>query len=100
MSINEGSRAIIRRAVPSEADVVAAITDAAYGHYVARIGRKPQPMVTDYSSMIAEQQVWLLDLEDQPVGVLVLVDKQDHLLIYSVAVSPQYQKRGLGRQLL
>src|SRR5260221_3672481 len=100
MTANEHNRAIIRRAMPAEVNTVTAITDAAYEHYIPRLGRKPQPMVTDYRPMIANDEVWLLELDDHPIGVLVLQKKQDHLLIYNVAVSPLHQKRGFGRQLL
>ncbi len=50
--------------------------------------------------MVVDHHVWLLWLGDQPVGVLVLIYEADAVLIYSVAVSPQYQKQGLGRHLL
>src|SRR5215510_15126071 len=100
MPPNERVRVKIRRAMPSEVDVVVAITNAAYEHYIPRIGRKPQPMTTEYGPMIANDEVWLLVLDDESIGVLVLRNKQDHLLIYSVAVSPSYQKRGFGHQLL
>lgn len=92
--------AVIRRALPADVDTVVAITNAAYAHYISRIGRKPQPMITDYAPIIAANEVWLLELDQQPVGVLVLTHTPNHLLIYSVAVDPGYQKRGFGRQLL
>lgn len=89
-----------RLATPADLDAVVAITDAAYAHYVPRLGRKPQPMTTDYAPMIAAEQVWLLDIDAQPAGLIILVDKDDHLLIYSVALRPEAQGRGLGRLLL
>lgn len=91
---------IIRRASPGEAEIIAAITTAAYTCYVPLLGRQPQPMTADYRQILAEHPVWLLCLGDQPVGVLVLMTAIDHLLTYNVAVSPIYQRRGLGRQLL
>src|SRR5258708_18831278 len=100
MTANEHNRAVIRRAMPAEVDTVVALTDAAYEHYIPRLGRKPEPMVTDYRPMIANDEVWLLELDCQPIGVLVLQNKQDHLFIYNVAVRPLQQKKGFGRQLL
>ena len=44
--------------------------------------------------------IWLLTLEDQPAGVLVLINEAESMLIYSVAIQPEYQKRGLGRRML
>jgi ribosomal protein S18 acetylase RimI-like enzyme len=97
---NEHQRVVIRRGLPTDLDTVVAITDAAYTHYIPLLGRKPRPMLTDYRPLIAANEVWLLELESQPIGVLVLTHNPDHLLIYNVAVSPHYQKRGFGRQLL
>ena len=92
--------AVIRRASLAEADVVAAITDAAYAKYVSRLGRKPLPMTADHQRVIAEHAVWLLDLDGETVGALTLENEPEQLYIYSVAVSPRYQKQGYGRRLL
>jgi len=91
---------LIRRASPDEADTVAALTDAAYAKYISRLGRKPQPMTSDYRLLATEHHIWLLCLDDQPVGVLVLMFEPEAVLIYSVAVSLAYQKQGWGRHLL
>jgi hypothetical protein len=32
----------------------------AYGHYVARLGKLPGPLLDDYARRIAEGQVWVL----------------------------------------
>ena len=90
----------LRLAHDADCAFVTSITNEAYEKYVARIGRKPQPMTTDYKPMIQAQQVWVAEFKDTPVGVLVLIPKDSHLLIYSVAVSPNHQHRGIGRQLL
>jgi len=91
---------VVRRAIEWDAPAVAALTDAAYAKYVPRIGRKPRPMTADYRQMIAEHAVWLLCRGDELAGVLVLMSEPDALLIYSVAVSPEHQHRGLGRRML
>src|ERR687885_774093 len=90
----------IRRAAADDAAIISAITDAAYRTYVPRLGRKPQPMTADYHQLLAEHPIWLLEIDHQPAGVLVLIHEPQALLIYSVAVSPPYQKRGFGHQLL
>jgi ribosomal protein S18 acetylase RimI-like enzyme len=89
-----------RRAAPGDAETIAAITDAAYSKYIIRIGRKPGPMTADYRQMIAEHPLWLLLVGDSIAGVLALMAEPDAMLIYSVAVRPEYQKRGLERRLL
>lgn len=79
---------------------MAEITDSAYSVYLPLLGRKPQPMTADHRQMIADNDVWLLEEAGYPLGVLELVHEPGCLLIYSVAVRPAHQRRGLGRQLL
>ena len=90
----------IRLASREDAATVSAITDAAYSKYIHRLGRKPEPMTVDYMEMISKHPVHLLLIGDQPVGVLVLKHEEDQTLIWSVAVHPDYQGRGLGLRLL
>lgn len=90
----------IRRATPSNAEVVAALTDTAYGKWVPVLGRKPQPMTTDYAAVIAAHPVWLLYAGEALAGVLVLMHEPNALLIYSVAIHPAYQGQGFGRRML
>jgi ribosomal protein S18 acetylase RimI-like enzyme len=91
---------VIRKATPAEAEVVKAITDAAYHKYIAVIGRLPQPMTADYSQMAGEHDIWLLSVGEQVVGLIVLMNKPDHILIYNLAIRPEQQHRGWGRRLL
>ena len=90
----------VRLASRGDADTVAAITDAAYSKYIPRIGRKPEPMTVDYGNMISENPVHILMVGDRPAGVLVLKHEEDQTLIWSVAVHPDHQGRGLGLRLL
>jgi cyclic pyranopterin monophosphate synthase len=90
----------MRLAGEVDLQTVIAITDAAYEKYIPRIGRKPRPMMTDYAPMIQAQQVWVAELVDKTVGVLVLIPTESNLLIYSIAVHPNHQHSGIGRQLL
>ena len=90
----------LRKAVPGDVEAIAALTDAAYSKYIALIGRKPQPMSADYARMVAENAIWLLFAGEQLAGVLVLVFEAEELLIYSVAINPEFQHQGLGRRLM
>ena len=91
---------VIRRATVGDAEAVAAITAAAYSKYIARIGRQPRPMSDDYRQVIQVHPVWVADIDERLVGLLVLMAEPEAMLIYSVAVDPGHQKRGLGRRLL
>lgn len=90
----------IRRAMLRDVAAISALTDLAYSKYVPRIGRKPQPMTTDYQHFVENHPVWVLEIEQQIAGVLVLQNEESTLLIYSVAIHPDQQKRGYGRLLL
>jgi len=90
----------LRKASLADVEAIAALTDAAYEKYIPLIGRKPMPMTADYAKMAVENEIWLLNVHDQLAGILVLEYEPDTLLIYSVAIQPEYQKKGLGRRLL
>lgn len=88
--------AAIRPATAADADWIAALARAAYTRYVPRIGKAPAPMVADFPALIAAGQVWCV--EDQ--GYIVMHDHACGLHIENVAVHPDAQGRGLGRQML
>ena len=90
----------IRLAVPADASEVAALVDRAYTGYIVRIGRKPGPMLDDYAALIADRLVRVLCRDGRICGVLVLIEKDDHLLLDNVAVAPEAQGLGLGRRLV
>jgi ribosomal protein S18 acetylase RimI-like enzyme len=90
----------IRKATLDDVEAISALTDAAYAKYIPLIGRKPQPMTADYSKLVIENSIWLLFAGNQLVGVLVLVYEPENVLIYSVAIRPEYQHQGLGQRLL
>jgi ribosomal protein S18 acetylase RimI-like enzyme len=96
----EEDKISLRRAILADVDRITALTDAAYSGYIPLIGRKPQPMTVDYSRMVTENTIWLLSVQDELAGLLVLVYEPQDLLIYSIAIHPAYQKNGLGRRLM
>jgi GNAT superfamily N-acetyltransferase len=88
----------IRRAAEGDAAAVRALVQQAYQRYVRRIGRRPAPMDADYKRLIDRGLVHVIG--DPIEGVIVLVPEADHLLVENVAVLPDAQGRGLGRQLM
>jgi ribosomal protein S18 acetylase RimI-like enzyme len=93
--------AVIRRAWPEDRAAVERIVHDAYSIYIERIGKPPGTMLDDYGALIAEGAVNVLEEADGTIAaILVLRPKTDHLLLDNIAVRPDLQGRGFGRQLI
>jgi ribosomal protein S18 acetylase RimI-like enzyme len=90
----------LRPATGPDAASVAALVDAAYGHYVQRLGMQPGPMTDDYTAVIRDRQVTVAEHDGAIVGVVVLAVTDEGFLIENVAVHPARRGTGLGRTLL
>ncbi|WPO74717.1 GNAT family N-acetyltransferase [Streptomyces sp. KN37] len=93
----------IRPATVADVPAVRAVTDAAYRHYIERIGVVPAPMEADHAADVAAGRVYVTG--DPVVGVLVLVPvtaprEDTHLFLESIAVRPDAAGKGMGRALL
>jgi ribosomal protein S18 acetylase RimI-like enzyme len=89
-----------RPATGADVSEVAALVNAAYGHYVERIGMLPRPMIDDYAEVIANQRVTVAESQGTIVGVIVLTVDDEGFLIDNVAVGTSHRGEGLGRALL
>lgn len=89
-----------QQASPDDAQEIAECVQEAYQHYIARIGGEPGPMQDDYALMIAQHSVWVMRDGGVIAGILVLIEKEEGLLLDNVAVRPKYQGRGIGRKLI
>ena len=90
----------VRLATRDDLHAVEEVVRAAYSHYVARIGRKPGPMLDDYSTLIEGGHVHVIEHDGVVQGVLVLISEKDAMLLDNVAVAPAAQGLGLGRLML
>ncbi|BCL31677.1 GNAT family N-acetyltransferase [Streptomyces aurantiacus] len=88
----------IRPAVLADVAAVKAVTDAAYGHYIERIGVVPQPMRADHAAEIAAGRVFVTG--EPVVGLVVVEACEGHLFLHSIAVHPDAHGQGVGRRLL
>jgi ribosomal protein S18 acetylase RimI-like enzyme len=89
-----------RSAIGADASKVTALVNAAYGHYVERIGRLPGPMTDDYAAVIGNHQVTVAESHGTIVGLIVLTVDDEGFLINNVAVDPSHRGKGLGKALL
>jgi ribosomal protein S18 acetylase RimI-like enzyme len=92
--------ASIRLALPADAEAVRALTNAAYAAYREILDRPPIPVTEDYAPRIEAGEVWMLEQAGRPAGLIVLETAPDHMMIFSIAVAPEFQGQGLGRLLL
>ncbi|WP_225838301.1 GNAT family N-acetyltransferase [Streptomyces sp. NK08204] len=89
---------LIRPAGPHDVPAIKCVTDAAYHHYIERIGVVPQPMEADHTADVAAGRVFVTG---EPVTGLVVIDAHDdHLFLDSIAVHPDAHGKGVGRRLL
>jgi ribosomal protein S18 acetylase RimI-like enzyme len=90
----------MRQATAADAAAVLALTREAYQKWVAVTGREPLPMRVDYAEALLKNRIDLLYEGDTLAALIETQLEPDHLLIVNVAVSPAFQKRGLGRTLM
>ena len=90
----------LRCAMLEDAEDIRAVVNAAFEGYIPLIGRKPLPMTADHTNLIQNHDAWVLEENNEIIGVLELVLKDDSLYIDTVAVKQSHQSRGIGKQLL
>jgi ribosomal protein S18 acetylase RimI-like enzyme len=90
----------IRAARHDDLAGVQACVGAAFGPYVAAIGKPPAPMLADYGALIAEGRVHLAPADRAIAGLIVLEPKPDQLFVDVLAVRPALQRHGIGRALM
>ena len=99
-ALDQTSLYSLRSANEQDAPQVTACVNAAYRHYIERIGRPPGPMTEDYAKVIREHRVTVAENGGKIIGVLVLTMTEEGFLLENVAVHPSHHGKGLGRTLL
>ena len=90
----------MRKALAEDLDSIVALTNAAYAPWTPLLGAPPVPVTEDYRPRIDRGEVWLLEEDAETTGLVVLERHPDHAMIFSVAVSPAFQRRGLALAML
>lgn len=89
-----------RPADERDAPAVAACVNAAYRHYIKRIGKPPGPMMEDYARVIRERRVTVAESRGKITAVLVRTVTEEGFLLENVAVDPSHRGKGLGTTLI
>jgi len=90
----------LRRGTTDDVDLIRRFTRAAYGKWIPLIGREPLPMAADYEITITQHRFDLLYKGSTLAALIETIVKEDHLHIQNLCVSPDFQRLGLGSQLL
>ena len=91
----------IRPAIADDLPEIRRIVRAAYLPYMLRMGRAPAPMLDDYAARMTIASLHVLDgAEGRLAGIIVLLPREDHLLLDNIAVDPACQAQGVGRRLM
>ncbi|MGO7522774.1 GNAT family N-acetyltransferase, partial [Rhizobium brockwellii] len=77
-------------------ETIATLTAAAYRPYSELFGAPPRPVTEDYAPRIDRGEVWLREIGGQTAGLVVVEQQSDHLMLFSIAVSPAFQGAGHG----
>ena len=92
---------MIRPATPADESAIRTCAEAAYGRYVAAIGRKPAPMVADFAADIALGRIHVAtDAAGALQGFIVFFDRDGAMFLENVAVLPQAAGQGIGKALI
>ena len=89
----------IRKARPTDGGFVRSCVEAAYDIYVERMGQKPAPMIADFDALIAEGDVYLLEVDKTLAGFAIWYLRGDHLFLENIALHPDHQGKGLAGHL-
>jgi GNAT superfamily N-acetyltransferase len=90
----------MRQATAADAGAIRDLTRQAYAKWVPLIGREPKPMTANYEEAVARHRFDLLYVDNTLAALIETIREADHLLVENVAVSPDFQGRGLGRKLM
>ena len=90
----------LRPATDPDALRLNALVQAAYGHYVERMGQPPGPMTEDYGALVRDGVVTVAERGGEIAGLLILDVGEEGFTVENVAVDPAHQGTGVGRALL
>jgi ribosomal protein S18 acetylase RimI-like enzyme len=100
LSVPDRAEITLRPASPADVTRLTELVQAAYGHYVERIGAPPRPLTDDYAEVVRDFEVTVAERDGEVAGLIVLDQTSEGLTVDNVAVDPVHQGTGIGRALL
>ena len=92
--------AALRPATQADVPMLTVLVEAAYGHYVDRMGGPPRPLTDDYADVVRDFRVTVAEHGGEVVGLIALGIDDEGFVVNNVAVDPARQGTGVGRALL
>ena len=89
----------IRPATVQDSDALSECIESAYAVYASRITDLPA-VSEGISDDIANRIVWVAEINQAIVGGIILIPKQNFLILANVAVQPKSAGLGIGRALI
>lgn len=90
----------IRPALIEDIPAIGDLSRRAYEKWATVLGRKPLPMTADYDAAFRRHRFDLAYIEGCLAGLVETVTDGDALLVENLAISPDYQRQGLGTRLM
>ncbi|KAF4342738.1 acetyltransferase GNAT family [Fusarium beomiforme] len=92
----------LTRARTSDIPSIQSMVNSAYEKYIPRIGKPPAPMTTDYASLLATHDIFIVRTAQDTVGALVLYHEPnaDAVKVDNIVVNSAAQGRGYGKVLM
>jgi ribosomal protein S18 acetylase RimI-like enzyme len=90
----------LREATQADVPRLTELVEAAYGHYVDRMGGPPCPLLDDYAEVVRDFRVTVAEDGGEVVGLIAVGVDDEGFVVNNVAVDPSRQGTGVGRALL
>jgi len=90
----------LRPATAADVPRLSGLVQAAYAHYVERLGEPPRPMTDEYAEVVRTHRVIVAERGGEIVGLVVLGSNDEGFFVDNVAVDPRHQGIGVGKALL
>lgn len=93
-------RAIFRPARIEDASFLSELAWAAYSKYSINMNKLPRPVYYNYHDLILKGDTFVALNNKNIIGMATLSLRDNYLLIQNIAISPQFQRKGLGKRFI